>query len=349
MMITNSRIARNMTVAVLLLLIGGRMQNHAQQFEWKADFFGFFDNREYFNDYTVDQTIFGENGSAEAGFAINHHNRFRAGLSFIYENGTRADYTLPRVILYYKGEWKPVTFYIGSFPRYQLIDQPLAMLTDTLIYFRPVVEGMLLEYRRDWGFQHIWLDWTGRQTDTIPEAFLLGASGLIHKGMFIYRHHLLMYHHALPANNKPDDHIRDNGGMNAMVGLTLSDRLPLDTMTVSSGVLMSYDRWRSIYDLHFMWGWISDINVSYKGFGLHGVYYRGDGQVLLYGDGFYKSGNYGRADFYFQRTWLDKITGKMEFSLHFLPGNVDFSYTICLRASMDGRIQLGKSERSLRF
>ena len=103
---------RSVTVMIFLFPAAGFMHAHAQQLEWKTGFFGFFDNREYFNTFIIPQTIGGANISAEAGFAVNANNRFRAGLSYTYEYGSKGDYLLPDVILYYKGEWKPFTFYI---------------------------------------------------------------------------------------------------------------------------------------------------------------------------------------------------------------------------------------------
>jgi hypothetical protein len=336
------RIIRTAITLTLILLYAACMDSRAQQFEWKTGFFGFFDNREYFNSFIIPQTIGGANFSAEAGFEINPKNSFRAGLGYTYEYGSKGDYLLPDMIIYFKGEWKPATFYIGSFPRHQLITQPLAMLTDTLIYYRPMVEGMFIEHRREWGYQNVWLDWTSRQTDTKRETFLIGATGGIHKGLFIYQHHLLMYHFAGPGIDIPGDHIRDNGGFSAMPGLNLGGILGLDTATISTGFLMSYDQLRHVYDVRFMWGSLTDLDINHKGFGLHGVYYRGDGQVFLYGDGFYKSSSYGRADVYYQKAWQDKIAGKLTFSFHFLPGNLDLSFAVQIRASMDGTVRLGK-------
>ena len=66
-----------------------------QNFEWKTGFHGFFDNREYFNDYTDPQTIFGSRLFAEAGFALNDYNRFKAGLNFLYEFGSKGDLLAP--------------------------------------------------------------------------------------------------------------------------------------------------------------------------------------------------------------------------------------------------------------
>jgi len=331
------------SILILLLTFVVTGICESQVFRYKIGYFGFFDNREYFNEFIDPQTIGGENITAEGGFALNDKNRFRAGLSYTYEFGSKGDYLLPDVILYFKGEWKPATFYIGSFPRHQRIEQPLAMLTDTLVYYRPMVEGMFIEHRREWGYQNIWLDWTSRQTDFKRETFLIGATGRIHKGIFIYQHHFLMYHFAGPAIDIPGDHIRDNGGFSAMPGLNLGDVLGLDTATISTGFLMSYDQLRHIYDVRFMWGSLTDLDINHKGFGLHGVYYRGDGQVFLYGDGFYKSTSYGRADVYYQKDWIDKIAGRLTFSFHFLPHNLDFSFAVHLRAFMDGTLQPGRN------
>jgi hypothetical protein len=66
---TNIRVAPFAPLLILLLALAGCLNTEGQQFEWKTGFFGFFDNREYFSDSTIPQTMGGENLSAEAGFA----------------------------------------------------------------------------------------------------------------------------------------------------------------------------------------------------------------------------------------------------------------------------------------
>jgi hypothetical protein len=71
---------------------------------------------------------------------------------------------------------------------------PLALMTDTFQYYRPVLEGILIDYRTP-GFRHnIWIDWTSRQSYRKREAFLLGFSGYAERGMLIWQHHFIMTH-----------------------------------------------------------------------------------------------------------------------------------------------------------
>ena len=70
---------------ILLMIAGFYLSEagYAQNFRYKAGYFGFFDNREYFNNYVNDQTIFGSRISGELGYAFNRAkpDYGRSGLS----------------------------------------------------------------------------------------------------------------------------------------------------------------------------------------------------------------------------------------------------------------------------
>ncbi len=321
---------------ILIVLIPG-LVTFGQNFEWKAGFHGFFDNREYFNEYTDAQTIFGSRLSVEAGFAVNGNNRFKAGLSYLYEFGSKGDLIAPDIIMYYNGQFKYINFFIGAFPRRNLIHHPLILLTDTLDYYRPNVEGMFLEFKAGRFYHSLWIDWTGRQTSEKRETFLIGGEGGIGRGIFFYRHNFIMYHFARPSVPIPGDHIRDNGGLTASLGLNLSSKIYLDSLTLTSGIAVSYDRLRSIYDFNFPAGWLNNIIIMHKGFGINGLYYEGDSQILLYGEGFYKSGRYGRIDLYYESNISHLIRCKLQFSFHFIPGIMDTSQSFSVYLSLDGK------------
>ncbi len=322
--------------ALLPLLISGFVTS-GQYFEWKAGFHGFFDNREYFNEYTDHQTIFGSRFSVEAGFAINDHNKFKAGFNYLYEFGSKGDLIAPDITMYYNGQSKHINFFIGAFPRYGLINHPLILLKDTLEYFRPNIEGMFLGYKTNLFYHNIWIDWTSRQTDIKRETFLIGGEGMLSKGIFFYRHNFVMYHFAKPAIPLPEDRIRDNGGLTASLGADLSSRLYFDSLAITSGIAVSYDRIRSIYDFNFPVGWLNNIRIIHKGFGINGLYYRGDSQTLLYGEGFYKSKSYGRVDLFYERNNSNLIRGKLQFSLHFIPGKINSSQSFVIYLNLDGK------------
>ena len=63
----------------------------AQHFIYKAGYFGFFDNREYFNEFVNDQTIFGSRIYGELGYSFNENNRIMAGADYLYEFGSKGE------------------------------------------------------------------------------------------------------------------------------------------------------------------------------------------------------------------------------------------------------------------
>jgi hypothetical protein len=329
---------KNLTAFLSLVLLS--LVATSQNFEWKAGFHGFFDNREYFNEYTDPQTIFGSRISVEGGFAVNEYNRFKAGIDYLYEFGSKGDLIAPDFIMYYNGQLKYINFYIGAFPRRNLIDHPLILLKDTLEYFRPNIEGMFLEFKTGMFYHNVWIDWTSRQTNTKRETFLIGGEGMIRKNIFFYRHNFIMYHYASPAISVPDDHIRDNGGLTASIGVDLSSKIPLDSLMAASGIAVSYDRIRNKYDFNFPVGWLSKLMVVHKGFGINGLYYNGDRQILLYGEGFYKSQQYGRLDLFYESNNSRKIRGKLQFSFHFIPGTINSSQSFTVYLCLDGKKRL---------
>lgn len=318
-------------LANLLLFAGA----HAQHFDYKAGYFGFFDNREYFNRYVNDQTIFGSRVSGELGYSFDENNRIMAGADYLYEFGSKGEWIAPDVIAYYHGQRDHFGLYLGAFPRQGNISMPLALMTDTFQYYRPVVEGMLIDFKTARFRHNIWIDWSSRQSTTKRETFLLGFSGHYRKGMFIYQHHVVMTHLAHTLTHTPDERIRDNAGYTVTPGLDLTRISGLDSLTVQAGVLGSYDRLRGIYDFRFPIGFYGEIDAFHKGIGIHGVIYSGDSQVITSGDGFYKATFYSRADLYY-KSHGSAIQGKVQCSFHFLPETVDLSMSLVIRAQLEG-------------
>lgn len=310
----------------------------AAQVTYHAGYFGFMDNREYFNSLVNDQTIFGSRLDGEIGLALNDSNRISGGLNFLYEFGSKGEWQQPDPILYYASEHRHFDFYMGAFPRLNRVQMPLALMTDTFQYFRPNVEGIFLQYKSVLFNHNVWIDWTGRQSYQRRESFILGISGFFRKGMFTWQHHFVMSHLAHSLDDEPDVHLRDNGGYTAMAGLDLSRFTGLDTLTLSTGILGSWDRIRSEYDLRFPVGWIGQAEAGYRGFGLHGLLYAGDNQTIVSGDGFYKSSFYSRIDGHYTLT-RPGIEGRLQFSLHLIPGTVDLSMSLTVRVKIDGRFK----------
>jgi hypothetical protein len=325
-----------------LFLFFAEVIAYTQGFIWNIDYFGFFDNREYFNKYVNDQTIFGLRINGGIGYALNEKSRIVTAVDYLYEYGSKGELKAPDIIAYYEGRSSKLDLAFGVFPRRNKIDMPLALMTDTFSYYRPNIEGIFVRYHTR-GFRHdIWIDWTGRQSFHKRESFLLGFSGEANKGIFIYQHHFVMSHLAHSMNDSIEEHIRDNGGFSVRAGIDLSSVTGLDSLAFSAGLLGSYDRIRNVYDFSVPLGWIGDMEVKYKHIGLHGLIYKGESQVITSGDGFYKSAFYSRVDMYYQ-VKTRNIEGRLQFSMHFIPGIMDLSMSFLLRANIEGVIKAHQS------
>lgn len=307
----------------------------SQEFHYKFGYLGFFDNREYFNEFVNDQTIFGSRIYGELGYAFNKGNRIMAGADYLYEFGSKGEWIAPDFIAYYNGRFKNLDLYMGAFSRVNKIMMPLALMTDTFQYYRSTVEGILIDFRSPAFSHNIWIDWTGRQSHEKRETFLLGFSGFARKDILIYQHHFVMTHLAHSLNDSIDEPIRDNAGFMALPGLDLSASTGFDSLNISAGLLGSYDRIRGEYDFRFAFGFFGEAEAMYKGFGLRGTVYSGESQVITSGDGFYQSTFYSRADIYYHLA-KSGIDGRLQFSFHFIPGVVDLSMSLVIRAQLDG-------------
>lgn len=318
----------------------------SQEFIWNAGFNGFFDNREYFNDYIEPQTMFGSRIFGCGGLAINDQHEFGVGVDFLYEFGGKVNSNSFAPIVYYHFHNQLINFYMGAFPRKFLADFPNVLQTDTINYYRPNIEGVFVEFSKPWGSQSFWIDWTSRQTNTDRESFKIYATGKLQKSVFFYRHDLMMVHLAGPAISIPGDHIRDQGGANFQFGLNLSSYIFLDSLIISTGYAMSYDQYRNVYDLQFHHGSLSELTAEYRNLGIKNTLYFGDGQAHGVGEAVYEAGFYNRTDLYWRIFRINNVDARIEFSFHFIEDVLDFSQKITVYAKLDGKNRFVRSIRN---
>jgi hypothetical protein len=326
---------------LLILAVFFSLCSFSQDFVYKAGYFGFFDNREYFNEYVNDQTIFGSRVSGEVGYAFDANNRIMAGIDYLYEFGSK-EWVAPDFTAYYYGHSRKTTLFLGAFPRTSSMNMPFALFSDTFRYFRPNTEGIWLEFNTPSFRQNIWIDWTGRQSYDRKEAFLIGMSGFFSKGLFCYQHHLIVSHLAHTTNTIIDEHIRDNAGFTVLPGLDFSEKSGLDSLSIYAGILGSADRQRGIYEFSFPLGFLGEAVVEYRNFGFHGIIYAGDRQVITSGDGLYQAEFYSRLDAYYQKK-NKHIQGKVQLSMHLLPDVVDLSMSLTVSATINGSFRNAKN------
>ena len=326
---------------VISFLILSSYQLNAQDLEWYINFHTFADNREYGKSYRTSQSILGARFAPELGLQIDSTHRFRVGFNVLHEFGSRKFIGQSSPILYYQYSIKDVDFYIGSFPRHSLVsDYPNAILNDTLNYYRPNVEGLLFKYQNSKVKQTVWLDWTSRQTTTDRETFLAGVSGKYQPGTFFISHYATLFHYAGTAIEVEGDHLQDNAAALVQVGLDLSHKTVFDSLTISAGGLMSFERTRGVTGWQTPKGALLAFYAGYRRLGLTNTLYIGEGHNLINGDKFYTAKTYNRSDFSWTPIRYKNIEGKLVLSFHFLEGIVDSQQAFGLRYNLGGRKSL---------
>ncbi len=309
------RIRKNITFCLLLWLCIASL--NAQRPEINFSFDQIFDNREYFSDYAFSQTIFGARLDAQAKFNLDSNHFVAGGINYMYENGGLILGVAPTVDLYYQYRGRNLKMNFGSFQRRNIVDMPLYFLTDTLNYYRPNIEGASINYAWNWGQLLTFVDWTGRVSETSRETFLLGVDGRVGKDLLYLRPMFLMYHNAKSYNPGDSIHLQDNGVMSLLLGSDLSEKTFFDELSISTGYLASYNRFRPD-PVQWGKGWVTNLSLAYTIFGLKGVYYYGSPILFEYGDPFYSSGNYGRLDLFVDPFKNKKVSAKMGWNLHFV-------------------------------
>ena len=339
----NHTIASLRRFLLLTILIFSAGSTFAQELEGNLSFFGFMDNREYMKSGRYSQTIFGTRISPEVGLRIDSVHRLRVGFNALYEFGSQRANFFDKIepVIYYQYEKKNVDFFIGSFPRQNLVDDyPRALLSDTLNYYRPNVQGMLGKYETSTFREIIWLDWTSRQTNIDRETFIFGLSGKYQPNKFFISHHAYMFHNAGAAIEVPGDNLQDNGAATVKLGVDLSKSTFLDSLTIAAGGMMSFERTRSVSDFVTPMGFVADLFLGYKRFSITNTFYAGEGHHLILGDKFYDAKTYNRIDFGWTPILFKNISGRFVFTYHYADGIMDNQQAFFLRYNISGSKKL---------
>ena len=316
---------------LLFLLLCMCLTAGAQQFEWNVGFHGFADNREYDKSGGYSQTIFGARIAPEVGLVVDSVHRLRAGINYLHEFGGKPVGEITPTV-YYNYQQRGIRFYIGMFPRETLLaDYPRAILNDTLRYYRPNIEGMLLRYERKAFFQQLWIDWTSRQAPADREQFMFGLSGKVSVNRFYFSHQLMLWHNAPSMTKVINDHVQDNGAGMARIGADLSEYTFLDSLDINAGILAGYDRQRGISEGQASAGFITGLHAGLRNFFIENSFYTGQPLNVVYGDRFYGARHYDRLDLGWTPFHYKGLEGKFIASFHFTPGAMDNQQQFQLR------------------
>jgi hypothetical protein len=288
---------------------------------------GWLDNREYKAFIPRSRTYSGTRTELDFGLHIDTNHSFIVGINTIHEFGAQPYFLNEVPVAYYNYKSKKWLFNAGEFPRAGLIDDyPRAMLNDTLMYYRPNVEGLLARYTNGGFTETGWIDWVSRQTDTQREEFIFGAEGKYAPGnnnMFYIRHYFMMEHDAGAAILLPTDHIFDNGAVEVRLGLNLTHKTGLDSLSFEAGNLSSFLRERGVDGWQTRNGFVFSGYAGYHRIALFDELYKGQGSIIYYGDSFYEKTFYNRLDVIFTPFLSNRIKGQFIASFHFSPGHAN--------------------------
>jgi len=286
--------------------------------------FGFMDNREYSAFVERSRTYSGTRTTLDFGLNLDSLNHFIVGANALHEFGGVPFFVNVAPVAYYHYESARWTFNVGEFPREGLLTQyPRALLNDTLLYYRPNVEGLLTSLHTQYGYETLWIDWVSRQTLTDREQFIFGDCGTYipnPQGPFFLSHYFLLLHDAGDASNGPQAGITDNGGAQIRAGFDLSHKTVFDSLRFDAGGMISLERTRGIDGFKIPKGFVASIFASYHKFAFYDEYYAGEGHTIFYGDAFYEKKMYNRLDIIYSPFVFKNIKGQFILSLHQSPG-----------------------------
>jgi hypothetical protein len=316
----------------------------AQQLEWKAGLYHFFDNTEFQGSrYIADQTMAGVRVMPEIGWGVEGNHHVRVGLDALKSYGTRSVMDTCSVTAYYLYDNGRFRFCMGSFSREDQLDEfPRAFFQDSIRYYRSTMNGFLVAYRGDNFHWKAFLDWTGKQAETVHEAFFVGASADYHPSIFFGEVQGYMFHYAGSLQAKG---VRDNVLLHPALGVNLAGSTWLDTLRVSVGALVGMERNRLLRpDFSVRKGLLVDLNAGYKGVGLHATSYLGQGLMIDYasmngalywGDPLYRGRSYTRADVFYDVAKLPYVRARINFANHFSEGKYYVEQSLIVRVCLD--------------
>ncbi|HOO98382.1 MAG TPA: hypothetical protein PLV06_13010 [Bacteroidales bacterium] len=274
----------SLTFLIFLLLT---FRGFTQELTWNSRFFSFFDNVEFGgSSVKIPQTMAGVRFSPELGIVWDSVHRFSAGMSMIHEFGSPAfsDYLYPSA--WYEYNREPVKFAMGAFPRaFALEKYPRMFFSDSVSYYRPNINGMFFQWGAERDYLNIWLDWTGRQSESVRETFMAGVSGRYTAGIFYMSHFSYMLHFASFKDPIVEEALHDNLLLLTSAGADLGGRTIFDRLEGSAGWVLALERARADNT-----GWIVmhglqvDVCAEYRFAGIMNSFYTGKGTMYFYND-----------------------------------------------------------------
>jgi hypothetical protein len=287
--------------------------------------FAFLDDHEYDALIPLRKTISGTRTAIDVGLNIDSSNHFVVGTNALHEFGGGPYFVQLDPVAYFKYNAKNWLFFAGEFPRQDLLTQyPRALLNDTLQYYRPNVQGLLLRNKSKYGYETGWIDWISRQTPTNRNQFMAGELGTIipDPGHAFYIAHYFLFEHNAGSKSDTAAEIQDSGGAQIRLGLDFSHCTLFDSLKFEVGGMGTAHRTRSQYQFQVSKGFVASVYISHKRFSLFDDFYRGQPYYLTFADPFYIKPIYNRLDFIYTAFLGKYLKGQFILGLHQSPARL---------------------------
>ncbi|HAL83812.1 MAG TPA: hypothetical protein DCO83_17530 [Mucilaginibacter sp.] len=287
--------------------------------------FAFLDDHEYDALIPLRKTISGTRTEIDLGYNVDSLNHFVVGVNPLHEFGGVPYFVMVNPVAYYTYTGKHWLFNAGEFPRNELLNYPRALINDSVQYFRPNVEGLLLRNTNRFGHETGWIDWVSRQTPTQRNEFMAGELGTFipNPGHAFYVSHYLLFMHNAGTKSDTAAPIRDQGGFQLRFGLDYSHKTVFDSLKFEAGYMFTEHRIRSMYSWETSQGFVASVYISRKRFSIFDEFYKGQANYLTFGDPFYSKTIYNRLDFMYTAFIGKHLKGQFFLGLHQSPSHLD--------------------------
>ena len=319
----------------------------AQEIGWKAGIYSFFDNTEFARStLTVDQTMAGVHLIPELVVRWDTIHAINAGIDLMKGSGTKDLIDKFTPVIYYRYKNEKTVFFAGAFQREDLFDNYSDLFfTDSIRYYRPVVNGLYYKAGDKNSFINLWLDWTIKQTATDRESFYAGISARKKLGIFYGSFESYLVHY---ANTKPSIdsiHVSEHILTQTSVGIDLSGKTFLNKLIFQAGLMAGIERIRNVNnETYSPVGCVLNLNLGYKKLNIDNLLYVGDARLKFYkqynnnfywNNPFLQAGTYGESRIYLNVIENRFVTGKLGTNIHFSQNKIMFEQLFTLSANLE--------------
>lgn len=317
----------------------------AQRVDWSLALRHFFDNTEFDgSSYQHPQTMAGVWLDPAIGVKLDTFSYLHAGVNLLKEYGTSRWVDDVDIESYYAYQREPVQFFVGSFPREGATRSfSRVFFQDSINFYRPTMTGMWWHYAQQGAEAGLFLDWTGKKSQTEHEAFFVGATGTLKRGVAYATLQALLRHHAASEVVKG---VQESGLCHVALGVNLTEHTCLDSLTFQAGYLLGLQRDRTrTSDWSVGNGFLTEVHAGWKGFGLQSSWYFGKGMMheyprlgnkIYWGDPFYSGKVYGRTDLMYDFFTLKPLIMCIRATHHYSENRHFFEQSLVGRITING-------------